>query len=519
MTRFPFRNFLTLTVLSVFVAASQAGALTADEVWADWQLRAEEAGAPITAATRREGDRLVVTGIEIPVGPVDDRDVLRLSRIDLQDRPDGTVALLLPPSFPIVVNKSLPREAGEIEVITLTASAPGFSMIIAGLGEQADYDLSAPSLVISLASVVPALGPGESADFNLALADFALRHRMDLTAPTQTVASTLRLGTLHFDAKVDIPGDKQTFAFTIDLAAVAAAFDAVIPPSAQRQPEPGEEPTIAALLTTMSDGLSIGASLSHDGISVKVDGQTEAELPFALEVSSASLKGATKLDRDVFDYDLTIGRTALKTTVDDPEIGVPEIEMSVAEYSGRLSFGIGNLTDPQEARLTFRLIDLTLPPAIWAEVDPTGLFPATPISFAIDLTGGYALGPEMLEPGWEPQPDVFPPMDIVGLTLQELLVSGFGVTVKGDGTLTFDESDLTTFAGVPAPEGRIGLEATGVYSLIDRVAEAGLVPPEQLTPLRLGLAFIGKAGEAPDSLVSAIEFRDKSFYLNGQKLR
>lgn len=61
--------------------------------------------------------------------------------------------------------------------------------------------------------------------------------------------------------------------------------------------------------------------------------------------------------------------------------------------------------------------------------------------------------------------------------------------------------------------------ATGVNSLIDRLAAGGLIPLVEVTGLRMGLMFIAKVGKAKDSLVSELEFRAKSFYLNGLKIR
>ena len=64
--------------------------------WAGW-LRLATAGViKITATTRRQGDRLV-TNIVIPLALPSGVVFLKLGGIDLQERPDGCVAVLLPP--------------------------------------------------------------------------------------------------------------------------------------------------------------------------------------------------------------------------------------------------------------------------------------------------------------------------------------------------------------------------------------------------------------------------------------
>jgi len=68
------RPVLALAVL--LQAAGPSFALTADEVWAEAQRLSREANAEITATGRRQRDRLILTGVAIPLGPAGDR-VLR----------------------------------------------------------------------------------------------------------------------------------------------------------------------------------------------------------------------------------------------------------------------------------------------------------------------------------------------------------------------------------------------------------------------------------------------------------
>ncbi|HOZ33781.1 MAG TPA: hypothetical protein PLM52_12955, partial [Tabrizicola sp.] len=61
------RPVLALAVL--LQAAGPSFALTADEVWAEAQRLSREANAEITATGRRQGDRLILTGVAVPLGP------------------------------------------------------------------------------------------------------------------------------------------------------------------------------------------------------------------------------------------------------------------------------------------------------------------------------------------------------------------------------------------------------------------------------------------------------------------
>jgi hypothetical protein len=511
------RAAIFAATLTLLLPAHAAFALTADEVWAEWQQISSEGGGGVTAIARRDGDRLVLTDIVIPIGSPSGQADLKLDRIDLQDRPDGTVAVLLPETFPITIVDRDETALGP-DVVTLAASAPGFVMTIAGIGETAAFEIAAPSFVLSVDAITPALEASQQFDLNLALADLSLSHRMDLTQATKTGASSMRLGTLHADMLYDLDDpDVYRTDVSFDASDVGLILDAVVPPSVSARSDADENP-FPELLEAVSDGLSIKTEVSYGSFALRGD-VVEADGQVMMDLSSAKGTAALGIDATKGAYEVVLGQTAMSVKGNVPDLEYPNTSLSFAELAYGISLGIGDLTQPQEGRFTARLIDLAIPPELWLLVDPTGALGASPLSFALDVVGKFALAPEMLEPGWQPTPGVFPPVDIVDLTLGEFSVKAAGVDLGGGGTLTFDESDLLTFEGAPAPDGKLSFRATGVNALVDRLAEAGLLPPDEVTAFRMGLMFIAKADEEPDSLKAEIEFRDKGFYLNGVKMR
>ncbi len=682
----PFRTakYAALVAMLPALSASAASALTAEEVWADWQRLAKDGGVEITAIARREGDRLVLTNIAIPVGPPGDMADIKIGRVELQDRPDGTVAVLLPDSFPVTIDTRNDDSPGP-DLVELAASAPGFAMTIAGIGDTAAFDISAPSLALSLERVVPAVGVEEKFDLNLAIADFVLQHKMDLTQPTESFASTLRLGTLHSDVLFEEDGQEEKVDLSIDVSKLAWTLDGALPGALREQAgvaSPTDGPLSPEALTALLAEISLNGELSYDIFEVKgdvdqndeqmtIDGRSasgqaivkfdgklvsydaavgetlvaikvnapenvdiklglasalvqgkadyfgaiqttalnlrlgplhsdilinpdgsenergnvsigvanvsgaidfalpsslyeqllndastvENPLPavikalsdglliryefayddftmkgdvdqngeqFNADLSSASGKAIAKLDAQSVSYEVSLGKTLAAAKGDLPDMEFSDFTISVADYGYGFSFGIGDLTKPQDARLHARLSELAISPEFWKNVDPAlealGLG-KEPLSFGFDVSASYSADPEMLDPNWTPKPNEPPPFDIVNFAINELMFSGLGVRFGGDGALTFDETDLVTFKGFPVPEGKLSFQATGVNALIDRIVAAGLVQPDELTAFRMGLMFVAKAGEAADSLVSQIEFRDKSFYLNGMKMR
>jgi hypothetical protein len=504
------------TALALILAAPAALAVTADEVWADWQRLARDGGTSITARTDRAGDRLVLTDIVIPIGAPGARADLKIPRVELQDRPDGTVAVLLPERFSVVIDDQMPDTSGP-DVVTFAASAPGFAMTIAGLGDTAAFEITAPSLVLSVERINPPLPPGQEFAATLALADLALSHRMDLTQPVVTASSSLALGTLHSDLLIDVDAPERV-TLSWDLSGLSGALDLVLPPAAQGQMPDPARPSLTNILDALADGLRIQADLSFADFALMAETTGTGE-DALIDMTSTNGKAGTVFDPARAGYDLALGPTRMTVRGDMPDIALSEISLGFENLAYAISLGLGDLTQPQEARFIARLVDFELPAEIFAAVDPSGALALSPMTFALDIAGRYALSPQMLAPDWQPEPGVFPPMDLVDVTLTELAIAIAGVTLDGRGSLTFDESDLETFGGLPAPEGTASFQASGVDALIDRLIAAGYVQSSDLMPLRMALMAIAKAGEAPDTLTSEIEFRDKSLIVNGQKIR
>jgi hypothetical protein len=112
-----------------------------------------------------------------------------------------------------------------------------------------------------------------------------------------------------------------------------------------------------------------------------------------------------------------------------------------------------------------------------------------------------------------------PPGELNALDITELTVRFAGAALTGAGAFTFDNSDLTTFDGVPAPTGKIDLTLSGGNGLLDKLVAMGLIPQDQAMGARMMMAMFAKPGEGQDVLNSTLEFRDKGFFANGQRLK
>jgi hypothetical protein len=114
---------------------------------------------------------------------------------------------------------------------------------------------------------------------------------------------------------------------------------------------------------------------------------------------------------------------------------------------------------------------------------------------------------------------VEPPGELTSLELAEVLVKGAGAEVGATGGLTFDNTDLTSFDGVPAPTGSINITIKGANTLIDNLIAMGLLPEEDAMGARMMLGLFARPGAGPDELTSVIEFKDGGLFANGQQLQ
>lgn len=95
-----------------------------------------------------------------------------------------------------------------------------------------------------------------------------------------------------------------------------------------------------------------------------------------------------------------------------------------------------------------------------------------------------------------------------------------GASLTGDGGFTFDNSDTTTFDGMPKPTGSIALNLQGANALMDNLVKLGFVSEEQVSGARMMLGLFARPGAGSDELVSEIQItEDGQVLANGQRLR
>jgi hypothetical protein len=175
---------------------------------------------------------------------------------------------------------------------------------------------------------------------------------------------------------------------------------------------------------------------------------------------------------------------------------------------------------PQDVELNLNLDRLSLSDSLWNIFDPERRIPRDPASLLVDLSGKARALIDLTDPeAFSAPADPEPPVELFALDIDALNLSLGGATLNGSGGFTFDNSDLSTFDGLPAPDGAVTFALTGGMGLLDRLVELGFVAQDQAMGARFMMGLFAVPGDG-DSLTSTIEVKpDGSILANGQRLK
>ena len=82
------------------------------------------------------------------------------------------------------------------------------------------------------------------------------------------------------------------------------------------------------------------------------------------------------------------------------------------------------------------------------------------------------------------------PFLLNALDINALQVTAVGAELTGTGAFTFDNTDMTTFDGVPAPTGKLDLKLTGANALIDKVVAMGMITQDDAMGYKMMVSML-----------------------------
>lgn len=500
------RLSLSALVLGLMAGGAHAD-VTAGDVWRDWQSYLAGFGYEVTGTPQRGAGRLVIAdlGLTQDIPEAGGRMEMRLGRIELAERADGTVSVIYPETMPMAIAVT-PTE-GEAVTAVLTLRHEGLAITASGTPEALRYDYTADDLWLDLGEVTVDGEPVEGLEAGMRLAGLAGSSRAEAEA-----GGAARLFTQ------DVTAGPVSYSVTFEEPAEAAAFDyageaqSLGYAARMRFPTGTDTSDMAAALAA---GLSMEGTFRLGAGESRFSATEEGETMRGSSRSAGSTLGG-RFSAQGLDYEL--GVTGLATEVQAETLPLP-MAYEIAGLTGRLSMPVARTEATQDFSLVLDLDDLRLSDALWSLFDPNATLPRDPADLALDLSGRGRLTTDIFdqekmaalaETGEAPG-------EIERLELNRLLLSLAGARLTGEGAVDIGEA-----AGMEMPpaEGTVDLRLEGGNALLDRLVALGLVPEDQATMVRMMAGMFAQAAEGEDTLTSRVEVKkDGSLTVNGQKLR
>ncbi len=495
----------TALVLVMGSVASFAD-VTPEDVWKAWQDGATAMGQKVTAgSTTRDGDALVVKGISI-VFAGDKGGTASFDTVSFKDNGDGTVGIVFPDSSP--VKMSVPpsgSETGPTE-IALTLGLAGAAITASGTPEAISYKTDAPEIGLKLDSVKPADGSVVDAAADIKLTGVTGTYAIEGAESGKKI--TEDFAAKSFDLKVkgtDAKGGSP-FDVTASIADFAGKFAV-----------DGINGDMSDLNAALKAGFALDGGFTYGATAFDLNASTDGK---PTKIAGSLGGGDLTLAMDASKLHYSSGSKAVSLTINSPDIPVPDLTVGLGEAAFDLLMPVAKSDSSADFALLTKIVDLKVSDAIWSMIDPTAALPHDPATLIIDTTGTATMTKDiMAEANAVQSGNDAPPGMLNSLNLNQFDLKVAGAEVTGKGAFTFDNSDMTTFSGVPAPTGKIDIKAVGVNALIDTLVKMGLLPQDQVMQGRMMLAMFANTSTTADEITSTLEFKDKHFFANGQQLQ
>ena len=484
--------------------------VTPEQVWQGWQDAAAAMGNKVSSdSAARHGDSLVVKNLQIGEAAT---GMASFGTIRLKDNGDGTVAVLLPDTYPITLH--LPPQTsdpkGTATDLSFDVSMPGAKIIASGTPEAVRYATDAPVLDLKLVNINGVLASAMPISVEVHLAGLSANYGIGSgtdAGKDQNLNEDFSVKTVNFAVKGKDPKGGSDYDISTSLADLVGKFAMNLPAGVDTQD----------MAAALEKGFSLDGSFGFGATTFDVNANEAGKLT-QITGTTGSATIALAMNADRIDYSTDTRAVSLKVV--SPDIPLADASLSYAAAGFRMVMPVAVSDTPADFSLRFNLTDVAPSEAIWALIDPGKVLKHDPATVVVDAKGKVTLTRSLvadassLEAG---QTDA--PGKLNALDLDQFQVKAAGADVTAKGSFTFDSSDMTTYQGVPAPTGKIDVKALGVNALIDTLVKMGVVPQEQAIQGRMMLAMFANTATNADEMTSTLEFKDKHFFANGQQLQ
>jgi hypothetical protein len=492
------------TAIALVLFCSTAQAITPEEVWENWQAFATSGGNEITIGnTAKNGNVLEVTGLVAKSANGGGSTTGTIDKLSFTDRGDGTVEITMSESIPFEM--TMPPGGEGVSAMKMVIVQQGLSLIASGTTEATNYEFSAPTSSVKVTDMKSASGEALDTTVDVVLSGSSGKYVVEKTGEVSKLDSAFGATSMDVSIVANDPEADSTFKGTMTFADVK---------SSSKGGFVGAE-LMKEMVSALNAGFTTDTDLSFGATAMDFD-MTEAGAPTKILLTATGGGFDVALAKEGMSYGTSLNGLDLSLT--GANIPFPEVKVSMAESAFNFAMPISKGDAPQDFSVLTKLVDLKVSDDIWGLVDPAGTLPRDPATVIFDAKGTAKLLADIMDPAAQAQTGSVPG-EVNTLDLTQVLVKAVGAEIAATGALTFDNTDLVTFQGMPAPTGKINVDIKGVNALIDNLIAMGLVPEDQAMGARMMMGIFARPGEGPDALVSEIEFKDKGIFANGQQLQ
>ncbi len=495
----------TTALAAIALAGPALADVTADEVWAEWKSFASSYGQDITTDSEvKSGDTLVISGFNVTTDVPDAGEIRgRIDEITFAERSDGSVEITMSPSYPLIVD--MVTETGETIKGEVVITQTGMTTVVTGEVGSLNYDFLAPSLKVAMDQIEV---DGETVQIGLEAVLNALTGRYEVEGTdTPIVTSTMDADDMTLAVNVQDPEGDGRLVLDLTMAALSATSE-------------GTALNLTNMVTfsdMVAAGFDTSGAFTYGATSYTMEFEDGRDA-FAAAGSMASGNFDFSLGPDGVDYGG--GNREIELTMSGSDIPLPQLRFGIAETEGRLAMPLTPSDDEKPFGMVSRISGLVVDEGIWSLFDPAGVLPRDPASLTLRIEGLGKWLIDITDPEVADSMAFEAPGEVNSINLTEILLSVAGAELTGDGAFSFDNSNLETFDGLPAPDGSVNFQLVGGNGLLDKLVQMGLLPDEQAMGARMMLGLFARPGDGEDTLVSTIEVKpDGSVSANGQRIR
>lgn len=502
------KTSVCLAALSVFMTSSAAFAdLSAQQVWDDWKAYMTGFGYDVQGGESMSGDTLTVSDVTMSMELPEEAGTfaMTMAEFSFTDNGDGTVSMSVPELLPLTIQVEGP-DAEDVDIVADYVTR-GFAMTASGDPSNITYNYSADEMTLALKELVV---EGEAVDLGTAsftMADLAGVSTVKVD-DLRNIEQKMTTGPVTYDMDISDPEGSGRMV-------MKGKFDSMGFEGGGSFPSRIDAGDMVAMLEA---GFGFSGGFVYQGGSSSFSFNEGSE---SAQAASSSDSGSLQMAMDGSQLMYGVSASNMQMQMAGSDIPFP-VELAMARSDFRLKMPVAKGDEEQDFALAITLGDFSMSDMIWGLFDPAGQLPRDPATIALDLSGKARLFVDILDPEQLETLDDggAMPGELNSLTLSNLILRVAGAELTGSGAFTFDNSDLQTFDGLPAPDGSVDLKLTGGNGLLDKLVAMGLLPEQQAQGARMMMGLFAVPGDGEDTLTSKIEVQpDGKVLANGQRLK